>query len=152
MRKNLIAFLFIVLGSLAVGAQVPLATHIAILKAEDSRRYDKRLEDLLQSPNEQVRLRAALAAGRIGNKMAVPTLAVLLEKDSVTRVREMAAFAIGEIESIEGAEPILKIMRASSQVETRPAGDASPHRPGPPPSFQSSSHERWESLLAPSPL
>ena len=48
-------------------AQVPMATQIQILKAEDARRYDKTLEDLLKSPNEQVRIRAALAAGRPEN-------------------------------------------------------------------------------------
>ena len=51
---------------------VPPAANIAILKAEDARRYDKTLEDLLKSPNEQVRIRAALAAGRIGNDAAIP--------------------------------------------------------------------------------
>jgi cyclophilin family peptidyl-prolyl cis-trans isomerase/HEAT repeat protein len=92
----------------AVSARV----EIAILKAEDARRYDKTLEDLLKSPNVQVRMRAALAAGRIGNDAAVPTLATLLEKDSWADVRTMAAFALGEIESIKGADIILRTLNS----------------------------------------
>jgi hypothetical protein len=32
-------------------AQVPMATQVQILKAEDARRYDKTLADLMNSPN-----------------------------------------------------------------------------------------------------
>ena len=74
-------------------AQIPTATLIKIAKAEDARAYDKSLEDLMKSPNADIRKRAALAAGRIGNDAAVTFLAELLEKDSDTNVREMAAFA-----------------------------------------------------------
>jgi len=85
--------------------QVPIATHVQILKAEDARRYDAVLENLLKSPNAAVRVRAALAAGRIGDAAAVPALASLLN-DRSEKVREMAAFALGETESIEAADAI----------------------------------------------
>ena len=52
---------------LAAAAQVPLNVGVQILKAEDARRYDKTLEDLIKSSNLTVRHRAALAAGRIGD-------------------------------------------------------------------------------------
>ncbi|HJS52845.1 MAG TPA: HEAT repeat domain-containing protein, partial [Pyrinomonadaceae bacterium] len=85
-----------------------MTTHIAILKAEDSRRYDKTLEDLLKSPNEQIRIRAALAAGRIGNEAAIPALTGLLQKDQTVGGRAMAAFALGEVESAKAADVILE--------------------------------------------
>ncbi len=85
--------------------QIPIATHIQILKAEDARRYDAVLENLLKSPNAAVRVRAALAAGRIGDAAAVPALASLLN-DRSEKVREMAAFALGETESIEAADAV----------------------------------------------
>ena len=100
-----------------VNAQVPLATQIDILKAEDELRFDKTLESLLKSPNEQIRIRAALAAGRIGDERAVAALIELLEKDSSFDVRTMAAFALGEIESIEAAEAIIS---AASDMKARP--------------------------------
>jgi cyclophilin family peptidyl-prolyl cis-trans isomerase/HEAT repeat protein len=80
---------------------------IAILKAEDARRYDNTIEDLLKSADERVRIRAALAAGRIGNEVSVPVLANLLENDRSPSVQEMAAFALGEIESTKGTDSIL---------------------------------------------
>ncbi|MDI1241761.1 MAG: peptidylprolyl isomerase [bacterium] len=85
--------------------QVPVATHIQILKAEDARRYDSVLENLLKSPTAAVRVRAALAAGRIGDAAAVPALIRLLN-DRSEKVREMAAFALGETESIDAADAI----------------------------------------------
>ncbi len=89
----------------AAFTQIPVSTQIAILKAEDARRFDATLEGLLKSPSEQVRIRAALAAGRIGNAAAVPALVRLLG-DRSEKVREMAAFALGETESIEAANAI----------------------------------------------
>lgn len=92
---------------LSAASQVPIATGIQILKAEDARRYDQALENLLHSPAADIRKRAALAAGRIGDDKALPTLSGLLKSDPSTDVRAMAAFAIGEIESVKGAEAIL---------------------------------------------
>ncbi|MEP7148073.1 MAG: peptidylprolyl isomerase [Acidobacteriota bacterium] len=108
MKKSTIVFsLAVLLLPSAVLAQLPITTQITILRAEDARRYDKTLEDLLKSPSEDVRTRAALAAGRIGNENAVPALVSLLEKDQSAQVQEMAAFALGEIESISAADRII---------------------------------------------
>ena len=93
--------------SVQIFAQIPTATLVNIVRAEDERRYDKTLEDSLKSPDEKIRLRAALAAGRIGDERAIPTLISLLEKDAGA-VRAMAAFALGEIESLKAAEAVLK--------------------------------------------
>jgi cyclophilin family peptidyl-prolyl cis-trans isomerase/HEAT repeat protein len=107
--RNSIYLLFLFVP-VALG-QIPTATHIAILKAEDARRYDKTLENLLRSPNPRVRTRAAIAAGRIGNASAVPALIGLLVKDPSGEVREAAAFALGEIESGDAIDGILRSIR-----------------------------------------
>src|SRR5438034_6077350 len=106
--------------------QVPLNIGITILKAEDARRYDATLEDLMKSPNADIRKRATLGAGRIGNEAAIPALAYLLGNDASGEVRAMAAFALGEIESIKAADSILRALRA----ETRPLGSVPPREPG----------------------
>ena len=92
------------------------ATEIAILKAEDARRYDKTIADLLKSLNEHVRVRAALATGRIGNDAAVPVLSTMLERDRSMKAREMAAFALGEIESLKAADVILRLIGETAKA------------------------------------
>lgn len=95
---------------LAVSAQVPIAIQVMIVRTEDARVYDQTLEKLMRSADARVRARAALAAGRIGDEKAVPALAALLEKDSSVEVRALAAFGLGEIESLIGADAILKAL------------------------------------------
>jgi cyclophilin family peptidyl-prolyl cis-trans isomerase/HEAT repeat protein len=90
---------------------------IAILKAEDERRYDKTLADLLKSPNERFRVRAALAAGRIGDDAAVAALSTMLESDRSMKAREMAAFALGEIESLKAADVILRLIGETAKAQ-----------------------------------
>jgi HEAT repeat protein len=60
-------------------AQIPTTVAVQIIRAEDERRYDKTLEDLMKMGGEKLRIRAALAAGRIGDDRAVPALINLLE-------------------------------------------------------------------------
>lgn len=112
MKTNHITLIALLILTFAVtaAAQIPIATHIDILRAEDSLKYDAKLERLFDSPNAKIRERAALAAGRIGNTDAVPRLAGLLANDASNEVRAMAAFALGEIESIDGAEAILRLV------------------------------------------
>lgn len=90
--------------------QVPINVGIQILKAEDSRRYDAGIENLLKSPDAKIRERAAIAAGRIGDDKAVPALVVMLNNDRSVEVRTMAAFALGEIESAKASLPIAASM------------------------------------------
>ncbi|CAN5704314.1 hypothetical protein BH20ACI4_BH20ACI4_19790 [soil metagenome] len=111
MKKIIFAFLFtIVFLSLSIFAQIPVKTLVQISRAEDELRYDKVLEDLMKNSNAEIRRRAALAGGRIGNEAAIPALTNLLENDKDENVKETAAFAIGEIESIKGADAILKVL------------------------------------------
>ena len=92
--------------------KVPNDLVMKILKAEDSRDAAPVLE-MLTNLNTAVRYRAALAAGRIGDDAAVPRLAALLA-DSSVEVRTMAAFALGEIESIKAADVVLGGLKDST--------------------------------------
>ena len=97
-----------------VFCQIPASTQIRILRAEDARRYDSVLENLIKSPNAVIRSRAALAAGRIGDDKAIIDLVAMLA-DRSTEVRSMAAFAIGEVESIRGADAVLAAIKAETR-------------------------------------
>jgi cyclophilin family peptidyl-prolyl cis-trans isomerase/HEAT repeat protein len=110
--KEILFNFFIVAGSFSsvVLAQLPPQTLLPIVKAEDARRYDKTLAVLLKSADPLIRVRAALAAGRIGDESAVSALQSLLENDADPQVRAMAAFALGEIESINAADVVLKAL------------------------------------------
>ncbi len=115
MKKSIIAFFLIsLLFSLTVSGQIQTNILVQIVKAEDERRFDKTLENLMKSPNPKVSARAILAAGRIGDDAAVPVLADMV--DSLGRYPEVdafAAFALGEIESIKAADGILNALRDS---------------------------------------
>ena len=91
------------------------AVQLRILKAEDERRWDADLKGLLADSNPAIRKRAALATGRIGNEDSVSALANLLQQDKDTDVRAMAAFAIGEVEAATGADPLLVVLKNTSE-------------------------------------
>lgn len=111
MKKITIAFLIIaVCFSLAVFGQIQTNVLVSIVKAEDERRYDSVLENLLKNKSARIRTRAALAAGRIGSDAAISALSNLLENDKDTEARTMAAFALGEIESVKASDALLKVL------------------------------------------
>jgi cyclophilin family peptidyl-prolyl cis-trans isomerase/HEAT repeat protein len=109
-RRRILLLLVFVFSVPVASAQIPVDVAVQIVRAEDARAYDKTLENLMTSPDEKIRTRAALAAGRIGSEAAIPVLASLLEKDRSEQVRAMAAFALGEIESIKATDTILKTL------------------------------------------
>ncbi len=118
MKKiTFVYFIVILCFSASVFAQIPVKTLLEIVKAEDELRFDSTLINLLKSTDAKIRSRAALASGRIGNDAAIPVLITLLEKDSSAEVRTMAIFAIGEIESIKGADAILKILQDTKNTD-----------------------------------
>ncbi len=120
MKKLIFITVAVLSLNLFATAQVPVATGIQILKTEDARRYDAVLEGLLRSPNAAVRARAALAAGRIGDKRAIPALAAMFEdRKNLGSVVTAAAFALGEIEAPEGGEHILFVLKAESGYPKR---------------------------------
>src|SRR5207253_9136888 len=57
--------------------------------------------------------RAALAAGRIGDEGAVLPLIDLLKKDTDWGAQQMAAFALGEIESAKATDALIEASRIS---------------------------------------
>jgi len=117
MKKIFPCFLFVIFCfALPIFAQIPISTLVQISRAEDELRFDKTLENLMISGNAQIRARAALASGRIGKEKALPFLINLLEKDSDVKVRATAAFAIGEIESIKGADAILRNLQNTGET------------------------------------
>src|SRR5215213_498917 len=111
MKKFIIAFFLIsVCFSFNAAAQIQTNILVQIVKAEDERRFDGVLENLMKNQNAKIRTRAALAAGRIGNDAAIPALVRLLEADASAEARATAAFALGEIESPKASDAILKIL------------------------------------------
>ncbi|MBX3243628.1 MAG: peptidylprolyl isomerase [Acidobacteria bacterium] len=115
-----IAALIILIFSFSAIAQVPVATHIAILKAEDSLDLDA-LKPFIISKNIAVQKRALLAAGRIGDARAVDGVAAILENGNAA-VKPFAAFALGEIESemaITFVERALQDTKASPELRAR---------------------------------
>ena len=93
---------------------------LQIIRAEDTRRWDGDLEKLVTHDDPRVRKRAVLAAGRIGNEGAVSSLADRLLSDRDVDVRQMAAFALGEIESGGGAYALTEVLKIHGS-ETAPA-------------------------------
>lgn len=123
MTKRLVLVLLTLSASLAAIAQVPMDAQLRIVKSEDARRFDKTLEDLLKHPQSDVKIRAALAAGRIGDERAIPILVSLLEKGTA-KEREMAAFAIGEIESGNAADALLRAINDNGPDMSSPGARA----------------------------
>src|ERR1700752_3224973 len=95
--------------------QVPLPVLLRITQAEDERRWDDELRTLLSHRNAEIRKRAALAAGRIGDEDSVLALANLLKLDTDARVRAMAAFALGEVESVAAAEALIAVVKNNDE-------------------------------------
>jgi cyclophilin family peptidyl-prolyl cis-trans isomerase/HEAT repeat protein len=122
-NKIIYALLISVCLSASIFAQkrpIPPPTLLQIIKAEDERRWDDDLRNLLSDRNPLIRERAALAAGRIGKEDAVNALTPRLEKDGEVSVRAMAAFALGEIESETAANALMAVLKTQPvPVEVR---------------------------------
>ncbi|HET8625661.1 MAG TPA: HEAT repeat domain-containing protein [Gemmatimonadales bacterium] len=91
------AWVALAFGVEPLPAQTPAPVEMlaALLASEDARRYDATLlRRAAAAPDSLVRLRAALAAGRIGDQRAGPVLVSLLG-DTVPSVGASAAFGIG---------------------------------------------------------
>ena len=116
--KRLFSIAFAVLFVFSVNylAQIPTATLVQIVKAEDERRWDSTLENLLKNVNAKVRERAVLAVGRIGDANSIPALKNLLITEKDDNVRVMIMFAFGEIESAKGAETVLKMLQTPNNL------------------------------------
>jgi len=131
-RKTLCAGLLVIVSmTMAVGqrvsraggpAVIPTNILLRILRAEDERRRDDGVTELLGSRDPIVRKRAALALGRIGDGRDVEALVGLLKADADNDVRQVAAFAIGEIESPAGVDALIAVLsnnREPAEVRAR---------------------------------
>ena len=118
--KRIIFIAYVVFFCFAqnIFGQIPTTTLVRIVKAEDERRFDATLENLLKSSDAKVRARAALAAGRIGDENSIAALVSLL-KDSSIEVQTTALFALGEIESPKASAAILDFLKTSASGEVR---------------------------------
>jgi cyclophilin family peptidyl-prolyl cis-trans isomerase/HEAT repeat protein len=99
----------------AAQSSIRQETLLKIIQTEDERRWGPELKELLGNNNAAVRSRAALAAGRIGDEDAVRSLADLLAKESNQNVLESAVFAMGELESLNAADPLVAVLKESSE-------------------------------------
>ena len=108
-------FIVSVVGVAAQPARKELTPNplIRIIRYEDQRNWNDDLKMLLSGAEPMVRKRAALAAGRIGDARAIPTLADMVLMDRDKDVRQMAAFALGEIELPGGAFALIQVLKGS---------------------------------------
>jgi cyclophilin family peptidyl-prolyl cis-trans isomerase/HEAT repeat protein len=98
------------------GGAIPPEIHIRIIQLEDERNLNgDELIGLLKHQTPAVRLRAALAIGRIGDKRGTEPLIEALRKEEDSAARAMAAFALGEIEDAAAANALLEVANSSKE-------------------------------------
>ncbi len=122
-RRTLLV-LILATGSLTAMAQpmrrsspaIATKTLLTIVRYEDQRNWNDDLKRMLSDVDATVRRRAALAAGRIGDERAVPSLAEVLLSERNQDVRQMAAFALGEIESPGGAYALTQVLKSGGEM------------------------------------
>jgi len=91
-----------------------------ILKLEDHRTLGDGvlLSYLAPGQPREVRVRAALAAGRIGAPIATPYHLIAAMTDTEPELRRMAVFALGEMDDIKAA-PLLALAGADTDPQVR---------------------------------
>jgi cyclophilin family peptidyl-prolyl cis-trans isomerase/HEAT repeat protein len=124
-RKTLCAGLLVVASITTAAGQkmsrkqsataISTKTMLRIVRAEDERRWDPNLIFFLSDLHPNIRERAALALGRIGDDRALPQLIQALKVDGDNDVRQTCAFAIGEIESPAGVEALIAVLEDTTQ-------------------------------------
>jgi len=88
-----------------------------LLQLEDERYYHaEEFVDFLGSANARVRRRACLALGRIGDPRSYTLLLERLYDDGNARVRAMAAFALGELETTEPLEDLRRVLLRETEM------------------------------------
>jgi len=128
MKTSGLIFIYLSLIGLAVcasaderpkqsSAAIPPIIHARIIQLEDERNLNgDELTGLLKHRTPEVRERAALAIGRIGDKRGAPALidAFDVEKDLESRVA--VAFALGEIGDLAAVPILLKAFTIDREV------------------------------------
>lgn len=124
MQPNSPTLLLLVLVLLLASATSTRAADdlfLRIIQLEDARSLgDGELVALLQHRSPEVKYRAALAIGRIGDKRGTEPLLKALEVATTTRQRGILVFALGEIEDAAAAPALLKVLGTKTEaVEVR---------------------------------
>lgn len=123
-RSFLCHFCFLLLvAHIALATSPPPSPDVytRILQLEDARSLGEgELEALLQHKLPEVRYRAALAMGRIGDKRGTDALLKALDTAKTIRLRTITVFALGEIEDAKAAQALLNIVeKKTDAVEVR---------------------------------
>ena len=101
----------------AGGKVAPPDVYTRIIQLEDERSLGKgELESLLQHKSPEVRYRAALAMGRIGDKRGTAALLNALEATTTTRLRLITVFALGEMEDAKAAQALLTVLERKTEA------------------------------------
>ena len=122
-------FFFLLAGTVFLGdSPAPSATRpekmARILTLEDRRTLGGgEMERYLRDPDRSVRRRAALAAGRIADAAAVPTLVDLMN-DGETEVRQMGAFALGLVGDKTAVDRLVASLKDSQAIVRARASEA----------------------------
>lgn len=119
MKKKLLSTFLFILFTVICYADPPYR-RIAILENERKLEAepDVKLVMFFKSKDPEVRRRAVLAAGRIGNPSVLPALQALL-KDSSLDVRAEVAFALGQIRSRKGLPFAIELLKDGDGNVTR---------------------------------
>src|SRR5215510_788041 len=98
------------------GAAIPPNIHSRIIQLEDERNLNgDELTGLLKHRSAAVRERAALAICRIGAKRGTDTLIAMLEHERNEPARAMAAFALGEMEDVQGVSALMAVVEREKE-------------------------------------
>jgi cyclophilin family peptidyl-prolyl cis-trans isomerase/HEAT repeat protein len=96
---------------------VPQNIHARIIQLEDERNLNgDELTGLLKHRSAVVRERAALAIGRIGDKLGADALIAMVEHEGSEPARAMAAFALGELEDSRGVSALMAIVEREKEL------------------------------------
>lgn len=117
MRFFPITAFLIISFSLSIFAQIDRTSLLGIVSLEDSRTYNARLNELMMKGPKARRIRAILAAGRIGDDRAVPALNSIVTGTDA-ELASHAVFALGEIESTKSVEVILSVLDRKTTERT----------------------------------
>lgn len=86
-----------------------------LIEAEDTRTLNKRTLDLLKTPKRDLRKRAYIAIGRIGDKTAVKSLTEALATEKEADLRQLVVFAFGEIEDKSALPSLFSILESTRE-------------------------------------
>ncbi len=87
-----------------------------IIEAEDTRTLKKALLDLSKNPKQDLRKRAYLAIGRIGDKSGTKPLLDALSSERESSLRQFIVFAIGELEDTAAIATLVNILESSHET------------------------------------